>query len=196
MDLLLDKHVLFMSKLGVHVLCIRSLSFALFIAANLSPFWRNALRSFVAYFIPTFFACPIAGKLYTAGGISSILKELSDDIVPAEGEEIYNPFTPVVSPTEEDTPARIDKIFLQTSSGYRQHSFVGAQCSAASSGGAGGLSRVGRGGSSNVEHHHHHHHMGLRPSASFGDTRCLLEGGGVGGSCRRYVFKNCACKES
>lgn len=58
------------------------------------------------------------GKLYTAGGLSSILKELSDDIVPADGEEIYNPFTPVVSPTEEQS-SRIDKMFIQTASGYR-----------------------------------------------------------------------------
>lgn len=58
------------------------------------------------------------GKLYTAGGLSSILKELSDDIVPADGEEIYNPFTPVVSPTEEQS-TRIDKMFIQTASGYR-----------------------------------------------------------------------------
>lgn len=57
-------------------------------------------------------------KFYTASGLTSILKELSDDIVPAEGEEIYNPFTPVVSPTD-DTPAHIDKMFMQTSSGYR-----------------------------------------------------------------------------
>ncbi|XP_055902704.1 uncharacterized protein LOC129938904 isoform X2 [Eupeodes corollae] len=57
-------------------------------------------------------------KLYTAGGLSSILKELSDDIVPADGEEIYNPFTPVVSPTEEQS-TRIDKMFIQTASGYR-----------------------------------------------------------------------------
>lgn len=50
--------------------------------------------------------------------------------MPAEGEEIYNPFTPVVSPTD-DTPAHIDKMFMQTSSGYRpvdhcyaKHSFM------------------------------------------------------------------------
>ncbi|XP_055376876.1 myb-like protein D isoform X2 [Condylostylus longicornis] len=56
-------------------------------------------------------------KLYAAGGgLSSILKDLSEDIVP--GNEIYNPFTPVVSPTE-GPPSRIDKMFIQTSSGYR-----------------------------------------------------------------------------
>lgn len=121
----------------------------------------------------------LAGKLYTAGGISSILKELSDDIVPAEGEEIYNPFTPVVSPSE-DTPARIDKIFLQTSSGYRpvehcyyKHSFVGAAAAGIGGGAGGNVAGVvgGIAGSS----------MSLRPSASFGDTRCLLEGG----TCKR-----------
>lgn len=57
------------------------------------------------------------GKLYTAGGLSSILKDLSEDIIPMGGE-IYNPFTPVVSPTE-GPPTRIDKMFIQTSSGYR-----------------------------------------------------------------------------
>ena len=129
-----------------------------------------------------FCCCFLAGKLYTAGGISSILKELSDDIVPAEGEEIYNPFTPVCSPSEE-TPARIDKIFLQTSSGYRpvehcyyKHSFVGASSSSAGNriggGRVGGHAEHGAGGGSSTS---------LRPSASFGDTRCLLEGG----SCQR-----------
>ncbi|XP_058980108.1 uncharacterized protein LOC101898306 isoform X2 [Musca domestica] len=72
----------------------------------------------------------IISKFYAASGLTSLLKELSDDIMPAEGEEIYNPFTPVVSPTD-DTPAHIDKMFMQTSSGYRpvdhcyaKHSFM------------------------------------------------------------------------
>lgn len=56
--------------------------------------------------------------MYAGGGLSSILKELSEDIVPTGDEEIYNPFTPVVSPTE-DIPAHIDKMFMQTSSGYQ-----------------------------------------------------------------------------
>lgn len=58
------------------------------------------------------------GKLYTHGALSSILKDLSDDILPADGDEIYNPFTPVVSPTD-DQPTRINKMFIQTSTGYR-----------------------------------------------------------------------------
>ncbi|XP_062535209.1 uncharacterized protein LOC134204405 [Armigeres subalbatus] len=33
--------------------------------------------------------------------------------------EIYNPFTPVVSPTTEAAPTRIDKMYIQTASGYR-----------------------------------------------------------------------------
>lgn len=57
------------------------------------------------------------GKVYLRGGLSSILKDLSEDIVPVGGE-IYNPFTPVVSPTE-GPPTRIDRMFIQTSSGYR-----------------------------------------------------------------------------
>nr|XP_014096369.1 uncharacterized protein LOC106621878 [Bactrocera oleae] len=134
----------------------------------------------------------LISKLYSAGGLTSILRELSDDIVPAEGEEIYNPFTPVVSPTE-DTPAHIDKMFLQTSSGYRpvehcyyKHSFVGVGgggAAANGSGGAGGGVGSGRGGggvhrlsaaggslTGGLEH------AGmLRASSSFGDTRCLLD---------------------
>lgn len=111
---------------------------------------------------------------------------MADDIAPGEGEEIYNPFTPVVSPTEEP-PAHIDKMFLQTSSGYRpveqsyyKRSFVGAgrgsgaagtssnSCigidgiSAAEMGGAGRLYRSAGGGSASGR-------------VSYGDTRCLLD---------------------
>lgn len=148
-----------------------------------------------------FFVFICVGKLYSAGGLSSILKELSDDIVPAEGEEIYNPFTPVVSPTD-DTPAHIDKIFMQTSSGYRpvehcfykhhHHSFMrsggmsgrvsGSSAAAGSStsqgaadsgnNGCGGLGvdGVSGGGGGNYAG------FVLRSSASYGDTRCLLDG--------------------
>ncbi|XP_011204954.2 ras guanine nucleotide exchange factor glfB [Bactrocera dorsalis] len=136
----------------------------------------------------------LISKLYSAGGLTSILRELSDDIVPAEGEEIYNPFTPVVSPTE-DTPAHIDKMFLQTSSGYRpvehcyyKHSFVGVGgvggggATASGSGGPGGGGGSGRG----VGVHRLSAAGGslaggleqagmLRASSSFGDTRCLLD---------------------
>lgn len=57
-----------------------------------------------------------------SGGLTTILNELVDDIMPGHGE-IYNPFTPVISPTEG--PTRIDKMFIQTSHGYRSvdHSF-------------------------------------------------------------------------
>lgn len=126
----------------------------------------------------------LISKLYSAGGLSSILKELADDITPAEGDEIYNPFTPVVSPTD-DTPAHIDKMFLQTSSGYRpveqsyyKRSFVGAGrgtaggssgciggidgISAAELGGAGRLFRSNGGGTASGR-------------GSYGDTRCLLD---------------------
>lgn len=50
--------------------------------------------------------------------LTTILNELNDDIIPHNGE-IFNPFTPVVSPTEERNQS-IDKIYAQTSSnGYR-----------------------------------------------------------------------------
>lgn len=48
----------------------------------------------------------------SANGLTSILSDLVDDIIPSNGE-IYNPFTPVISPTEG--PARIEKMFVQTS---------------------------------------------------------------------------------
>ncbi|KAH8379749.1 hypothetical protein KR009_006910 [Drosophila setifemur] len=96
----------------------------------------------------------LISKLYSAGGISSILKELADDIAPADGEEIYNPFTPVVSPTD-DAPTHIDKMFLQTSSGYRpvehsyyKRSFLGAGVrSSTGPSGSGSGSGGGRAGS-------------------------------------------------
>ncbi|XP_065360953.1 uncharacterized protein LOC135954665 [Calliphora vicina] len=104
----------------------------------------------------------IISKFYTASGLTSILKELSDDIVPAEGEEIYNPFTPVVSPTD-DTPAHIDKMFMQTSSGYRpveHYSYYGKH-SFMRSGGMSG--RIGG------------------HTANYGDTNNGCGGGGSGG---------------
>uniref|UniRef100_A0A182NZY5 Uncharacterized protein n=1 Tax=Anopheles epiroticus TaxID=199890 RepID=A0A182NZY5_9DIPT len=42
----------------------------------------------------------------------------ADDLMSYHGE-IYNPFTPVVSPTAETAAARIDKMYIQTASGYR-----------------------------------------------------------------------------
>uniref|UniRef100_A0A182K080 Uncharacterized protein n=1 Tax=Anopheles christyi TaxID=43041 RepID=A0A182K080_9DIPT len=42
----------------------------------------------------------------------------ADDLMSYHGE-IYNPFTPVVSPTTEAAPTRIDKMYIQTASGYR-----------------------------------------------------------------------------
>lgn len=48
-------------------------------------------------------------------GLSSILQELTSDIIPNH-DDIYNPFTPVVSPTEG---ARTDKMFIQTPRGFR-----------------------------------------------------------------------------
>ncbi|XP_039486995.1 uncharacterized protein LOC120448853 isoform X2 [Drosophila santomea] len=89
----------------------------------------------------------LISKLYSAGGISSILKELADDIAPPEGEEIYNPFTPVVSPTD-DAPAHIDKMFLQTSSGYRpvEHSYYKRSFLGAAVRGSAGISASGGGG--------------------------------------------------
>lgn len=50
-------------------------------------------------------------------GLSSILQELAADVVPNHGE-IYNPFTPVVSPTD-GPPIRTDKMFIQTPRGFR-----------------------------------------------------------------------------
>lgn len=43
-----------------------------------------------------------------------MLNDLTDDV----RHEIYNPFTPVISPLE-GPPTRIDKLYIQTSSGYR-----------------------------------------------------------------------------
>ncbi|XP_026845552.1 uncharacterized protein LOC6595749 [Drosophila persimilis] len=141
----------------------------------------------------------LISKLYTAGGISSILKELADDIAPAEGEEIYNPFTPVVSPTD-DAPAHIDKMFLQTSSGYRpvehsyyKRSFLGAAArgpgGTAGGGPAGainGISAAELGGAGRLYRSHGGHCLGGGGSTgggggstsgrgSYADTRCLLD---------------------
>lgn len=49
-------------------------------------------------------------------GLSSILQELASDVVPTHGE-IYNPFTPVISPT--DGVSRSDRMFIQTPHGFR-----------------------------------------------------------------------------
>ncbi|XP_039149228.1 H2.0-like homeobox protein [Drosophila simulans] len=147
----------------------------------------------------------LISKLYSAGGISSILKELADDIAPADGEEIYNPFTPVVSPTD-DAPAHIDKMFLQTSSGYRpvehsyyKRSFLGAAVRGSagiSASGGGGVCGGGGGGGGRLDgisaaelggagrlfrssgsHAHGGAGMGGNGSGrgSYGDTRCLLD---------------------
>ncbi|KAH8351567.1 uncharacterized protein [Drosophila kikkawai] len=139
----------------------------------------------------------LISKLYSAGGISSILKELADDIAPAEGEEIYNPFTPVVSPTD-DAPAHIDKMFLQTSSGYRpvehsyyKRSFLGAAARGSSGGSAigGGIGRIdgisaaelgGAGRLFRSSGSHGHGGDGTVGGSgsgrgSYGDTRCLLD---------------------
>lgn len=48
-------------------------------------------------------------------GLSSILQELTSDVIPNQ-DDIYNPFTPVVSPTEGP---RTDKMFIQTPRGFR-----------------------------------------------------------------------------
>lgn len=50
-------------------------------------------------------------------GLCGILQELAADVVPNHGE-IYNPFTPVVSPTD-GPPMRTDKMFIQTPRGFR-----------------------------------------------------------------------------
>ncbi|KAL1395082.1 hypothetical protein pipiens_011502 [Culex pipiens pipiens] len=52
------------------------------------------------------------------GGGSGGPKPAGDDSGAYHGE-IYNPFTPVVSPTTEAAPTRIDKMYIQTASGYR-----------------------------------------------------------------------------
>lgn len=49
-------------------------------------------------------------------GLTSILQELASDVVPSHGE-IYNPFTPVISPT--DGTSRTDRMFIQTPHGFR-----------------------------------------------------------------------------
>lgn len=50
-------------------------------------------------------------------GLSGILQELAADVAPNQNE-IYNPFTPVVSPTD-GPPMRTDKTFIQTPRGFR-----------------------------------------------------------------------------
>ncbi|XP_055691135.1 transmembrane protein 237 [Lutzomyia longipalpis] len=51
--------------------------------------------------------------------ITAVLDELGNDVIRQRNtSDIYNPFTPVVSPTD-GPPTRIDKMFIQTTSGYR-----------------------------------------------------------------------------
>lgn len=60
-------------------------------------------------------AASFARERMPPSGLSSILQELTADIIPTQ-DEIYNPFTPVVSPTEGP---RTDKMFIQTPRGFR-----------------------------------------------------------------------------
>lgn len=60
-------------------------------------------------------AASFARERLPPSGLSSILQELTADIIPNQ-DEIYNPFTPVVSPTEGP---RTDKMFIQTPRGFR-----------------------------------------------------------------------------
>lgn len=60
-------------------------------------------------------AASFARERMPPSGLSSILQELTADIIPTH-DEIYNPFTPVVSPTEGP---RTDKMFIQTPRGFR-----------------------------------------------------------------------------
>lgn len=60
-------------------------------------------------------AASFARERLPPSGLSSILQELTADIIPNQ-DEIYNPFTPVVSPTEGP---HTDKMFIQTTRGFR-----------------------------------------------------------------------------
>ncbi|XP_055321008.1 uncharacterized protein LOC129577630 [Sitodiplosis mosellana] len=60
-------------------------------------------------------AASFARERMPSSGLSNILQELTADIIPTN-DEIYNPFTPVVSPTEGP---RTDKMFIQTPRGFR-----------------------------------------------------------------------------
>lgn len=60
-------------------------------------------------------AASFARERMPPSGLSNILQELTADIIPTQ-DEIYNPFTPVVSPTEAP---RTDKMFIQTPRGFR-----------------------------------------------------------------------------
>lgn len=60
-------------------------------------------------------AASFARERLPPSGLSNILQELTADIIPNH-DEIYNPFTPVVSPTEGP---RTDKMFIQTPRGFR-----------------------------------------------------------------------------
>ncbi|XP_031629812.1 uncharacterized protein LOC116344999 isoform X2 [Contarinia nasturtii] len=63
-------------------------------------------------------AASFARERIPSSGLSNILQELTADIIPNH-DEIYNPFTPVVSPTEGP---RTDKMFIQTPRGFRSAS--------------------------------------------------------------------------
>lgn len=60
-------------------------------------------------------AASFARERIPRSGLSTILNELTADIIPNH-DEIYNPFTPVVSPTEGP---RTDRMFIQTPRGFR-----------------------------------------------------------------------------
>lgn len=60
-------------------------------------------------------AASFARERMPPSGLSNILQELTADIITTQ-DEIYNPFTPVVSPTEGP---RTDKMFIQTPRGFR-----------------------------------------------------------------------------
>lgn len=79
--------------------------FCVWEAAALLKLWKTDELQFV-----------LPGKAQESD-LTTILNELSDDIIP--NSDIYNPFTPVVSPTTEQHPTIVDKIYVQTSSGYR-----------------------------------------------------------------------------
>lgn len=54
--------------------------------------------------------------------LAAVLNDLSEDVRYGKSNgsigEIFNPFTPVISPMD-GPPSRIDKVYIQTSSGYR-----------------------------------------------------------------------------
>lgn len=121
-----------------------------------------------------------------------------------DGDEIYNPFTPVVSPTiDDESQLPIDNIFIQMDHGYRslehQHSHKLRQYRkhqpfilSNNTNSTNALSRENGSGNSAMvnanylhqHHHHQHHHHGYRGGEMLTNTgsNAGSNGGAIGSS--------------